>query len=110
MRLHDPHGAAPGQVDAAVEQSGHRVAGHRRADEVDVDAFALIEAERLGRIEGRVEYRAEIFGQPDFHSFHTYSLMVRSARSARLEPWAACTALAPGPSFETRGLRPRSSG
>src|SRR3977135_2700869 len=27
--------------------------------------------------------------------------MVRSARSARLEPWAACTALARGPSFET---------
>src|SRR6266446_1432777 len=30
--------------------------------------------------------------------------------AARLEPWAAGTALARGPSFETRGLRPRSSG
>src|SRR4051812_27860223 len=33
---------------------------------------------------------------------HLKHLMVRSARSARLEPWAACTALARGPSFETR--------
>src|SRR5712675_694371 len=29
-------------------------------------------------------------------------LVVRSARSARLEPWAACAALARRPSFETR--------
>jgi hypothetical protein len=32
------------------------------------------------------------------------------ARRAKAEPWAAGTALARGPSFETRGLRPRSSG
>jgi hypothetical protein len=68
MRLHDPHGAAPGQVDAAVEQSRHRVAGHRRIDEVDLDAFAFVEAERLGGVEGRIEDRAEILGQPDFHA------------------------------------------
>src|SRR5712675_1324597 len=35
-------------------------------------------------------------------SFHLRHLMVRSARSARLEPWAADSGLACRPSFETR--------
>ena len=35
-------------------------------------------------------------------SFHLRHLMVRSARSARLEPWAAGSGLARRPSFETR--------
>src|SRR6266481_4392338 len=40
--------------------------------------------------------------------FDLRDLMVRSARSARLEPWAAGT-VARGPSFETRGHASRLS-
>ena len=54
-RLHHAHGPAQVEIDRAVEQCGYRSLRNRRGEQFDLDAFARIEAERVGRVERRVE-------------------------------------------------------
>ena len=66
-RLHDAHRPAPGDVDRAVEQAGHAIAGNRRIDQFDIDAFAVVISKRLGGVERRIEYGAKVFRELDRH-------------------------------------------
>ncbi len=80
VRFHHPHRPAPGDVDRAVEQLGHRVARHVGGQQVDIDALALIEAERMCRVVGRIKDRAEVLHEPDRHARRASCCCCRWAR------------------------------
>src|SRR5262249_39054218 len=67
-RPHHPHGAAPHEVDRAVEHARDSVAWLRRIDELDIEPFRRKQAERPRRIERRVEHGAEIFREAELHA------------------------------------------
>src|SRR5262249_53788840 len=65
--LHDPHRPTPRDVDRVIEESQYAVTGIGRGDQLDLDTFSGIKAERLGGVERRVKHGAEVFSEPDGH-------------------------------------------
>ncbi len=59
-RLEDAHGAAPGHVDGAIEQSRRRRGRRRLRHERDIHAFTLRKSQCHRRIERRIEDGAEV--------------------------------------------------
>src|SRR5262245_11427864 len=67
MGFHDPHRPTPRDVNRVIEESQYAVTRIGRGDQLDLDTFSGIKAERLGGVERRVKHGAEVFSEPDGH-------------------------------------------
>ena len=65
--MHDPHRAAPRDVDRAIEQARDRFGRGGRGDKPDRDPFAAIGVKRERRIVWRVEQTAQVFLESNTH-------------------------------------------
>src|SRR5262245_66528106 len=67
MGFHDLHRPTPRDVSRVIEESQYAVTRIGRGDQLDLDTFSGIKAERLGGVERRVKHGAEVFSEPDGH-------------------------------------------